>query len=121
MHENGGIRHDVFRNFCENQFCNMAMEMASNEMFKIEKLTHGNYNSWSFKVKTLLAYQKVWNVIEDNTPDPITEAWKAKSDKALQTIVLSCENNQLVHLKQCKTGRQAWNALKAQHHHPTVG
>lgn len=63
----------------------------------------------------------MWNVVSNVAPNPLTEVWSAKSDKALQIIVLSCHDNQLVHLKRLNSGKEAWDVLKTHHHQSTVG
>lgn len=84
----------------------------TNSVFKIEKLNDENYTSWSFKMKMFLGKEGVWEAVDGDVPAVKTEAFKNKERKALQIIVLSLENNQLVHVRQCETGRDAWQALK---------
>lgn len=97
----------------------MGSEMQS--FFKLEKLNHGNYMPWAFKMKMLLQKENVWDTISEDALIPATEAWATKEMKALHLIVFSCENNQLVHLRKCLTGKQAWICLKSHHQQVSLG
>lgn len=89
-----------------------------NVFYKIEKLGHENYNAWSFKTKLLLMKEEVWDVIEPGvSPIPMTAAYRLREQKVLQIIAFSCHDNQLVHIKRCNGGKEAWAALKSHHQH----
>lgn len=93
-----------------------------NVFYKIEKLGHENYNAWSFKTKLLLMKEEVWDVIEPGvSPIPMTAAYRLREQKVLQIIAFSCHDNQLVHIKRCNGGKEAWAALKSHHQQSTVG
>lgn len=109
---------------CERKFkrffFNDMESHDSQSFFKVEKLNYDNYSSWSFRMKMILEKEDVLEAIEENPPNPITDAWTKKSKRAKQLIVLGCDNNQLVHLKQCTTGREAWDTLKGHHQQKSV-
>ena len=76
--------------------------------------------SWSLKMKMILMREETWEVIKDPVPNPMTSVWDAKAQKALQSIILNVENNQLVNVRKCENGRQAWFALKDHHQQKTM-
>jgi transposase InsO family protein len=96
------------------------MNSEANNLYKIEKLGHDNYMSWSFKMKMLLKKEEVYDTIIEEAPNPVTEEWNKKSEKALQLIVLSCLDNQIVYLRTANTGKEAWESLKEHHKQPTL-
>jgi gag-polypeptide of LTR copia-type len=92
----------------------------SNNLYRIDKLGHDNYMTWAFKMKLLLAKEKVLNTIEKEAPNPVTDEWIEKSEKALQFIGLSCLDNQIIHIKNATTAKEAWNILKERHQLSTM-
>lgn len=86
-------------------------------MYNIEKLNDTNYDSWSFTMKAVLVHQECWNIVSGGTPKPETsdEAWKAKDEKAMASIVLSITPMQISYIKSCKTSSEAWNTLRDVH------
>lgn len=99
------------------------MEAKGTEGFKIEKLGHDNYNSWAFQVKLLLERDEALDVIEGTAPIGAEDLikWNKKERKALQIIGLNVDRSQLIHITKCKTGSEAWKALKEQHKRDTLG
>lgn len=98
-------------------------KISDGNYFKIEKLSHDNYNSWAFQIKLLLERDEALEVIEGLAP--IEEAklakWNKLERKALQIIGLNIDKSQLIHITKCKTGSEAWKALKEQHKRDTLG
>lgn len=74
-------------------------------------------------MRMFLSKEGVYESVSKNPPtgSAYNEAYVAKEQKALQIISLSCDRNQVVYLRQCKTGKEAWDALKSQHQQETVG
>lgn len=95
------------------------MEKVGNVYF--EKLSAKNYNHWSFKMKMLLDKEGCWDPIEKEKHANVTEAdWLALDKKALFTIVMCLENNQLTHVKKATTSKEAWKALKSYHQNSSL-
>lgn len=88
----------------------------------IEKLNNKNYFSWKFKVKLILIKDDLWETITDEAPDserPLVR-WNKKDAKALSTIGLTVEDNQLVHIRNKNTAKEAWIALQTVHEKHTL-
>lgn len=79
-----------------------------------------------------LKSKAVWSAIESEDLEvPAAEAednvvaaynlWKENSLKALDIIVSACEDGQLVYIHRVETAKDAWNALRNQHHHTSAG
>lgn len=90
--------------------------------FNIEKLIHGNYNTWNFMMKIILEYNGVWNIIEMENAENFGNAeYDWKQQKALQLISLNVDKSQVIHIRHAATGTEAWNALRAQHRRSSLG
>jgi hypothetical protein len=105
----------------------------------IDKLNSDNYSIWCFKVKALMQEKEVWDVIEgekpedpqntESTEDPEKSAemvakvaeWKKKDQKALNTIILTVSNSQIIFIKNETTAKGAWKALEQEHKKSGVG
>ncbi|CRK95001.1 CLUMA_CG008487, isoform A [Clunio marinus] len=89
---------------------------------KIEKLNNENYSSWFCQMKLILMREEVWYLMEDlknedtsNAPAEAAEQMVKKSNdetKALHAIAMAVDNSQLVYIKKCTTGSDAWKILK---------
>jgi len=62
--------------------------MADNTLLRIAKLNNNNYQTWKFKVELLLTKEELWNVVSDEPPDPVTQQWRSKDQKAKANIGL---------------------------------
>lgn len=96
--------------------------MSHNEGYiKIDKLNDDNYRAWAYRMQGILEEKEVWNTMMEAKPDNVTqEDWKLKEEKAKRLIVFYVEDRQLIYIKNCKTGREAWETLKNHHLQPTV-
>lgn len=92
---------------------------ASDSRYSITKLDGENYLNWRFKMEMLLKEKKVWLVISQSKPDPVTTAWTENDEKAFTTIALTIEDSQIQHIRNCTTAVDAWNALKEVHEKDT--
>lgn len=96
--------------------------MAEGNIYKIDKLSYDNWNSWSFRVKLLLAKEGCLEVIEKTPPNPTTEAWQKKENKAYEIIGLSLDDSQLIFVKDLDgKGSKAWQVLKDHHQRTSAG
>jgi gag-polypeptide of LTR copia-type len=97
---------------------------ASKPFYKIDHLNHENYNAWAYKMQMVLEHENLWQVVEMDPPESLSEdqqmEWSMKSAAAKRAIVLHCENNQIVYIKRCISGRQAWFVLRDIHQQSTV-
>lgn len=87
---------------------------------QIAKLNNKNYYTWKYKIELLLIKEKVWNTISQATPSPITDKWTEQNDTARALIGLNVEDNQLVHIRDKKTAKDAWNKLTEIHENDSV-
>lgn len=99
---------------------------------KIAKLNNENYANWKFKLELLLRKQGLWkHVIEGSRPTPKFEGsivtnqaeienWEYKDDEARGTIGLLVMDDQLGHIRNLKTAKETWNALKDYHEKNTL-
>lgn len=82
---------------------------------QIEKLNGENYPSWSIQMRSLLITMDYWTAVENLCPVTASkeekESWNALDMKALATITLSVKPSELIHIKSCKTAREAWHKL----------
>lgn len=96
------------------------MADGSGFRFAIQKLNGENYSVWSYKVELLLIKDNLWEVIKEDTPTPADAAWSKRDDQARATIGLLVEDNQLLHIRNANTAREAWAALKGYHQKATL-
>ena len=96
--------------------------MAEKLIHLFEKLNNKNYIHWCFKMKMILTQNECWDVIEKEEPKSEAELvdWKKKDSKAMYFIALCVENNQLTHIKNKKSSREVWEALKSYHQRSTM-
>ena len=72
---------------------------------------------WKFQMEHWLAAQDLWEFVEGtvNVPRAGTNefvSYKKKSRKALSSIILAVDEEQLYLITSCKTPEEAWNSLK---------
>lgn len=96
------------------------MSNGGSTHFAIQKLNSDNYSVWSYKLELLMIKEKVWDVIQNAKPDPVTLAWLQKDNEARATIGLLVEDNLLEHIRNVKSTRDAWESLKGYHHKVTL-
>lgn len=93
--------------------------MSTDIKYSIAKLNSNNYFNWRYKLQMLLIEKDVWDVIDKEPPNPITNAWTKKDRKALSTIALHVEDDQIQHIRNCETAADAWDSLKDIHEKDT--
>lgn len=96
------------------------LKMIGATKYVITKLNGANYFNWRYKMKMILIEKQVWDVIEDDIPDPITDEWKKADQTAHSTVALNVEDDQIQYIRQCKLARDAWNALNNAHEQDTA-
>lgn len=70
------------------------------------------------KVELLLIKEKLWDVIKCEKPEPVT-AWSQKDDEARATDWF-VGGRQLQHIRNVKSARDAWDALKGYYQKVTL-
>lgn len=78
----------------------------------IEKLNFNNYDVWKFKVEMYLLKEDLYNIIINNTPNPLTDGFRNKNRKVGAITNLLIEDDQIIHAQNLETARECWLALK---------
>jgi hypothetical protein len=87
---------------------------------RIEPLNNHNYQNWEIRMRAILCLNDLLELIDGSSPQPADNApdaanWHELNQKALNTIVLALENDQLRHVRGCKTAKEAWDNLAKVH------
>lgn len=69
-----------------------------------------NYLNWRNKIQKFLIVKSVWTV---------TDAWTDKEEKAHTYIALIIGDDQIQHIRNCKSAEEAWEKLKNFHEKDT--
>lgn len=87
--------------------------MVTETKYHIEKLNNDNYFVWKFRGEMILEKEGYWSVIEEDEPsdEMKSNTWKKNNKQAMATIVLTVENDQLVHIRKHRTAKGMWEAL----------
>src|ERR1700722_1329651 len=80
-----------------------------------EPLNDNNYGSWKFKIQLILEDRGLWGYVDGSIPQPVKPeelpAWKIKDGQAKAQIGLNVGDDQSIHVRGCKTSKEAWDAL----------
>lgn len=82
--------------------------------FSITKLNK-NYQVWKHKVELLLIKDELWYTVSEVRPGNPDEKWLKADRQARATIGLLVEDDQLRHVKDARSAREAWASLKDYH------
>jgi hypothetical protein len=99
----------------------MATTMEGGSYKRITKLDSTNYQTWRVKMSLLLEDDDLFTVVNSNPPEETKEnktdliTWAEKSRKAFIKISLCVSDDQLLHIEDLSTGKEAWDALKTKH------
>lgn len=66
-------------------------------------------------MEMLMKEKEVWRVIKERAPVPVSEEWKKWDEKALTTIALNVDDDQIQHIRNSSTAKHAWKALEEFH------
>lgn len=99
--------------------------MASVETkYHIERLNNENYFVWKFKLRMLMVKEGTWFCIDLAAPAATEttklEEWSKKDQQGLATIGLNVSDDQLIHIRNAKTSKEAWIALQEYHEKNTA-
>lgn len=87
------------------------MDSLKSQVLNIPLLNGENFASWKAKLKALLVRDELWDVVNTRKPDPVTDTWKKKNNKAMLHIIMSVEDNQLIHFEDTEEAYEAWQIL----------
>lgn len=93
------------------------MESSYEKLF--ERLNNSNYRDWSLRMKMLLIKEGLWKYIEPG--DETQKDYEEKALKALSYIVLMIDGEQLAHVEDAKSGKEAWKSLAEYHLSKSTG
>ena len=86
---------------------------------KIEKLRDGNWLAWKTRIATVLETKEALEVATGITPQPQDPAalaiWKTKDLVARTLITTAIKDEQIIHISDCSTSAEMWNALRVTH------
>lgn len=87
------------------------------ELSLITKLNNSNYFHWKQKMEMLLLKENLWETTFEERPNESQNLseWDKKNNQARGLIGLSIENTQLIHIKDKRTAKDMWTALKEVH------
>uniref|UniRef100_A0A5S6QNP8 Retrovirus-related Pol polyprotein from transposon TNT 1-94 n=1 Tax=Trichuris muris TaxID=70415 RepID=A0A5S6QNP8_TRIMR len=74
-------------------------------------------------MECILIRDNLWSIIKNPTPigPEITAEWTQRNDKARCKIMLSVEDNQIIHIKHLETARDIWYTLKKMYERTSLG
>jgi len=85
------------------------------ELAGIARLNGENYDLWKYKLQLYLMKENLWDVVDKEKPALLDDTWEERDNKAMATIGLSLEDNQVHHVKKLTNARECWLALKKHH------
>lgn len=84
----------------------------------IGKFNGENFGMWKFKMEMILAEKDLWDVADGSEEPPSEDAdlktkkaFERKEKKAFALIVTNLADQQIAHIRHCKTPAQAWKTL----------
>lgn len=83
--------------------------------FSIVKLNNENYFTWKYRMEMLLMKESLWKAVNEDKPEPVTDAWTNMDNKARAYISLLVCDNQLNHVRSATSASEAWKKLKDYH------
>ena len=97
------------------------MDKLDGAAVRIAPLDGTNYDNWKFRIEMLLTARKLFGYASGETrlaagaDDAQKAAFKEKDDEARAIISIHGSDNQLIHVRNCKSAAEAWEALKNQY------
>lgn len=87
----------------------------SDTRFSITKLNNINFQVWKCKVELLLIKEDLWHTISAVKPEIPDAVWLKADRQARATIGLLVEDDQLRHVRDTSSAKEAWTALQSYH------
>lgn len=91
------------------------MTAVSETKYSIMKLNGSNYFNWRYKIEMMIKEKGAWDAIKYPKPEDVTAEWIKMDEKAHSTIALTVDDDQIQHIRNCTTAKEAWMALKEFH------
>lgn len=88
--------------------------------FNITKLNNTNFQVWKCKVELLLIREDLWHTVGEVRPSVPDAQWLKADRQARATIGLLIEDDQLRHIKDTNSAKEAWTALQNYHQKATL-
>lgn len=107
--------------------------MADQARFPVPKLNNHNLQTWKFKMEMMLVRDELWYVIDEEKPAAAAATaaavvagataattaalaqWNKDDRKARATICLCLDDGQLSLVREAKTAKAVWTAIKKYH------
>ena len=86
----------------------------------INRLNGKNYRTWAVKAEMLLRRESLWSYVS-RPPAQLTEEQEEEHERALSTIILSLEDEELVHIQGLNTAKAVWDRLRGIYLRETAG
>ena len=97
------------------------MAMSPDFVLKMTKLNGTNYRDWAFNMRLHLESLDLFEHADgsaespaDDAPEAVKKKFISSAKKAWTYICLAVEPEQQIHVRETKTAKEAWDALKAQ-------
>src|SRR5271170_5263006 len=94
----------------------MGPSDMSSTLYNIDKLGDDNYYAWKFRSKMVLEDRDLWDVVsgDELCPEKLEagKQWIKKDRKAMSQISLAVSDKLLVHIRQAKSAKHAWDSLE---------
>lgn len=95
-------------------------ELKMSEKYLFSRLSNQNYPVWKQRMEMLLKREDLWSVVSEPKPEPATDGWLKRDQKALATIVLYVEDSQLNLVRDAVTAAEVWKVLQDFHEKVTM-
>lgn len=83
--------------------------------FVITKLNNTNFQVWKCKIELLLIKEDLWHTVSEVRPLEPDQRWLKADRQARATIGLLVEDDQLRHIRDTNSAKEAWTALLNYH------
>ncbi|XP_062710681.1 uncharacterized protein LOC134288810 [Aedes albopictus] len=90
------------------------------EKYLFSRLSNQSYPVRKKRMAMLLKREDLWSVVSEPKPEPATDGWLKRDQKALATIVLYVEDCQLNLVRDAVTATEVWKVLQDFHEKVTV-
>ncbi len=93
--------------------------MSGDEQIKIniEKLNEKNFYTWKYNLKMHLVGKDLWEIVSGdeelslNANADARKRFKKRENQAWSAVCLAVNKELQIHVRHCKTGKEAWDTL----------
>lgn len=100
----------------------MDTKAILNNAMMSHQLDGGNYRAWKFQIKTILQSQELLEIVDgtdakpdDNVPADQKKKWNKKDGKATAILFASINQEQKLHVLDCKSAKEIFDTLQNIH------